>query len=268
MKAGTTSLAQALGIHPEINITVPKEIHFFNQPHITASAFQEYRRHFRTNKLLSGSAPQDYSKIHQPCNSKTAQELKKWVPNVKLIYIVRDPISRMQSHFIERHSIDMPGLESLSFRPNTTLWEHCKMTSSYGYQLEEYLKHFNENQIFVLRLENIFKNPTMELRKIFDFLEVQAIDVKFPNANSSDQKYFLRHAKIYPMLGHNRISKKIIQQNFKIGLKNKWMRNLLLQPAFKPEIEASVANDLQVYFRTDALKLSKTKYFDLISYYH
>lgn len=267
MKAGTTSLAQALSIHPEIYITNPKEIHFFNRDDITSENLQEYRSNFKSSKRIKGSAPQDYSKIHQKCNSKTAFELRKWLPNVKLIYLVREPVSRMKSHFLERHAHDMPGVDSLAFHPETDLWNHCKMTSSYGYQLQEYLNHFDESQIHVLRLENILKNSTEEFQKIFDFLQVEMIEVKFPKANSSNEKYFLRFAEIYPMMGDNRVSRWLIQLTYRIGMRYSCAKSILLQPAYKPEMEESVLNSLHEFFRCDASKLRGTKFFDTISYY-
>lgn len=171
MKSGTTSLHDYLKKHPDIFMSDPKEIHYYDN--LSTLSKSEYLSHFKSNKKVIGTTPQSYTKAHHPDFKEVASKIYKDTPNVKLIYIVRDPFERVLSHVLEMKygdSIDR-------YKQNINIGDHWK-TSLYYYQISQYLKYFNKKNIYVLTLENLQKNKLKELNKLFEFLGVRKLDDK------------------------------------------------------------------------------------------
>ncbi|MEO8394341.1 MAG: sulfotransferase domain-containing protein, partial [Chloroflexota bacterium] len=92
-KGGTTSLIWNLGDHPQIKRALAKEIHFFD---LNFSRGEDwYRAYFppQTSRTISGEATPAY--LFYPF---IAERIAQLVPNVKLIALLRDPVSRAYSH--------------------------------------------------------------------------------------------------------------------------------------------------------------------------
>ena len=180
MKCGTTSLHAYLDKHPDIFMSEIKEIDFFVAPKNYNKGLDWYKEQFRTDKPIRGESSQNYSKCHTPLYKGVAKRIHKAIPQVKLIYIVRDPIKRIQSHYVQNIAHDNEKLEFYDFigypdnMPNNTF----VLTGNYYIQLKEYLKYFPMSSIHVTCLEELNKDTLVTLNKIFDFLGVERIHNK------------------------------------------------------------------------------------------
>src|SRR5690554_4933962 len=87
MKSGTTSLHDYLNKHPDIFMSEPKEIHFYND--LSKLTKEKYLDYFKTDKKVVGTTPQSYTKAHHIDFKNIPEKIFKDTPNVKLIYIVR-----------------------------------------------------------------------------------------------------------------------------------------------------------------------------------
>src|SRR5690554_1094693 len=168
MKAGTTSLHDYLNKHPAVFMTDPKEIHYYDS--LSGLKEEEYLSYFKTDKKIVGTTPQNYTKAHHSDFQYIPEKIFKDTPNVKLIYIVRDPFERIRSHELEMRYGD--SMERI--KQNHQLGDQWR-TSLYFYQINKYLKYFSKNQIHVLTLESLIKNKLVELNKIFNYLGVDEI---------------------------------------------------------------------------------------------
>jgi len=253
MKAGTTSLADALSHHPEIFVTQQKEVHQFHQGEVSESQLQDYRKHFQSEKTRVGSAPQGYSKAHLPLFDQVPQALKRFFPDLKLIYIVREPIARMVSHFQEHFSQDQRGHGKLVFHPevNPELWQHWLMTSSYGFQLNRFLEHFDERQLLVLRLEDFADSGQVQFDKVCDFLSVERKPLIMARKNASALKFYLSPLANQLLQGNDRLSRRLRILAFDLGIKHPLLKKLLLQPAFKAKLRPDVELSLSKHFQQD-----------------
>lgn len=269
MKAGTTSLADSLSQHPEIFITKQKEVHFFNHGKFTEEDMHEYLKHFRSDKTRVGSAPQGYTKTHLSNFDQVPQALKTAFPDLKLIYIVREPIARMTSHFQEHFSQDQKGHGKLAFHPeiNPELWQHWLMTSSYGYQINRFLEHFDERQILVLRLEDFADSAQLQFDKICDFLAVRRHPLTMSRMNASEQKFYLSPLMAIILQGKNTLSRRLRIMIFDIGIKHRLFRRLLLQPAFKAKLSDDVKSSLIKYFKQDPEVTNHNAFTSIIRYH-
>jgi Sulfotransferase domain len=88
---------------------------------------------------------------------------------VKLIYLVRDPIVRMRSHYQHRVAL---GAETES--PEVALLENpiYLAYSKYAMQLERYLEHFPREQLLVITSESLRNDRADTVGSVYEFLGV------------------------------------------------------------------------------------------------
>jgi hypothetical protein len=169
MKCGTSSMHNYLDAHPEISMSRQKELNFFSFDRHWRRGEDWYDRHFSSTAAIRGESSPSYSKFpkvpHVPGRMKTV------IPSARFIYLVRDPVARIVSHYMhlrdggrEKRSLD----EALSqFEGNQYI--DC---SRYHMQLQQYLDHFAQSQILVVSAEEMKENRHEILRRVFRFLNV------------------------------------------------------------------------------------------------
>ena len=168
MKCGTTSLHDYLGYHPDIAMSQPKELNFFVEHQRWERGLAWYKSNFTEPGKVMGESSPNYTRY--PLFPGVAERMHAAMPDVKLIYCVRDPIRRMVSHYVHDYSIgeqDRPFAEAALDEEEAYLW--C---SRYYYQLERYLKFYAASQIKLVVLEDMKEKPQETLREVFEFLGV------------------------------------------------------------------------------------------------
>lgn len=186
MKAGTTSLHDYLGQHPDIFMSTPKEIHYYADGAYQEWSKEKYMNFFQTDCKYAGTSPQSYTKCHNKYYENIPERIHKDTPDVKMIYIVRDPIERYKSHILESYYCD--NMDDIKYSQQSG---HYFKTSMYGMQLKQYLKFFEIDQIHILALEDLQDNPLVEMNKIFTFLGLSAMhgsNLFIEKKNSSESK--------------------------------------------------------------------------------
>ena len=170
MNCGTTSLHHYLNLHPEISMTNEKELDFFIKEINYKLGVEWYKSHFvNMNTNIRGESSPSYTKY--PKFKGVPQRIYRLLPDIKLIYIVRNPIERIITHYNhnlskgrEYRSLD----EALSeFQNNSYI-----LYSKYYTQLKIYFRYFEKDKILILDSEDLYKNRLDTLKKIFQFLEV------------------------------------------------------------------------------------------------
>lgn len=168
-KAATTGLCLNLKRHPDIFISNPKEPFFFCYDHKYAKGWEWYMSLFEgaEGKTAIGEGSTPYSQIGTYPN--TVGRIAKHLPNVKLIYSVREPLERIQSQWIEQQS---QGLTMLPFLRAVREDPQYIDAASYWTQINAYRQHFPDERILVLFFEEYRKDPQGVLRQCFEFLGV------------------------------------------------------------------------------------------------
>lgn len=180
MKCGTTSLHHYLRLHPEIQIPTLKELNFFSgppghSPYPSGSKrieqLTDYERLFDPAFRVRGEASPNYSVY--PMRTGVPGRIKDIIPDVKLIYLVRDPIARTLGQYQlavstanERRSLSQ-ALGDLS-----DPFSLYTCPSFYAQQLDQYLRHFSREQILVIDQADLLYKQQATLREIFTFLSV------------------------------------------------------------------------------------------------
>ena len=172
MKGGTTSLYQYMRYHPDVFMPTPKEINFFNRHWDAGSAW--YEEHFQgsAGATAVGEASPNYTKAHHWPD--TAPRMASMIPDARLIYILREPVERMRSHY--QHHV-AAGKESRSIdralrEVGDVNTQDYHNTSRYAFQLEQFYSHFSAEQIHVTTTERLRDHRPEVLREIFQFIGV------------------------------------------------------------------------------------------------
>jgi hypothetical protein len=172
MKCGTTSLYYYLAEHPEIGMSRRKETDFFLDDHGNWSHGRDwYAQQFPDDAPARGECSPNYTKRH--LFNGVAERIGAVCPDVKLVYLVRDPIERTISHY---WGSCQRGREERSFETAVADVAHSNyvLTSRYHMQLRPYLDEFDEDDLLVCATENLKSAPTDTLQRIYRFLGVDA----------------------------------------------------------------------------------------------
>lgn len=193
-KAGTTSLFSYLKAHPEIFMSSVKEPRFFGfvekQPNFQGigdtkvnqaliTNIKEYEQLFEkvAHEKAIGEASTWYL-----YSEEAPFEIKKYIPNAKLIAVLRNPVDRAYSNYLHQRnrSCEEPldnflkalQEEEKRIQNNWRPFWHYKNMGFYYIQLSRYFQLFPSKQIRIYLQEDLIQNPINTMQDIFDFLEV------------------------------------------------------------------------------------------------
>jgi hypothetical protein len=172
MKGGTTSLWHYVRTHPLVFMPQEKEPHFFSDRNVWGKGVSWYRELFadapQTAQAL-GEASTSYSK--HPEFPGVPERIATVLPDARLIYVIRHPIDRMRSQYLhhiakghEHDTVDQALVSKPTYLNN----------SLYAMQIARYLEHFDRRQLLVLTSEALRADRIASLRRVFEFLEVDA----------------------------------------------------------------------------------------------
>jgi len=203
-RSGTRSLNKYLQQHPSIQMASRREVHFFNKSDNFRQGLNWYKSFFPTkiykfffeskskSKLICGDATPDY--IYNP---EVPLRIKKSLPNVKLIAVLRNPIDRAYSHY---HYMVRTNRENLSFEEairseNDRIKDdiHKKNYDGDNYrrysylrrgiyveQLKNWMSEFPKQQFMIIKSEDLENEETLQktLDDVFKFLDIHPIKIK------------------------------------------------------------------------------------------
>ncbi len=287
MKSGTTSLYHYLEQHPQVYMSPVKEPNFFAvegekfySDSLRGSGglarfpgirdIETYRELFKqvSNETAIGEASPLY--IYVP---KAVERIKHYIPNAKLIAILRHPVDRAYSHFLHWLKLGLEPLdtdflqlfqeeEKYIINDWSPQW-HYKQRGLYYVQLKRYFDTFDRHQIRVYLYEDFFSDNVIDnVQEVFRFLGVDETfvpDIKKHNVSRIPKKtaYFKFITKPNPM--------KSILKPF---LPKKWRRRIQIhlkkmylkkeQHTIKPKLDPAVRRQLtEEYYKDDILKLQE-----------
>ncbi|MBW3020037.1 sulfotransferase domain-containing protein [Candidatus Woesearchaeota archaeon] len=203
-KGGTVSLWHNLKKHPDIEFCPnfsssfddggdnEREVHFFDKN--WDKGIEWYKSLFNNNSKLQGECTPEY--IFYLNSHKRMFET---LPNAKLIFIIRNPITRAYSSYNHQlqqgftwendFSIDSSFDEAINEVFNKDLMMDFVSIGFYINQIKHLLKYFKKEQLLILISEQMRKNPQETYNKIFDFLGLKRFDIDYtPNIHSRKYK--------------------------------------------------------------------------------
>jgi hypothetical protein len=169
-KCGTSGLHYYLGLHPQVSMSSPKELNFFIEERNWPRGAEWYARHFDPRARVRGEASPNYTAY--PQHMGVPERMASLVPEARLIYIVRDPLERIEAHWVHNYAKrrEKGDLRATLSHPNTSYI----VRSQYFMQLQQFLKHFSAERLLVLDQHDLRNRRLETLRQVFEFLGVDA----------------------------------------------------------------------------------------------
>lgn len=179
-KGGTTSLYSYLTKHPQIISAIRKEVRFWSL--YFAKGIDWYLAHFppipEGENFLTGEATPGYLR-----SLEVPTRLFNCFPKVKLIAILRNPVSRTISHYNhevrvkrEHRSFEKVITTQIEkFMSDRNPWNDTSSYITHGLYVE-FLKHwmsiFPREQFLILKSEDFYVDPAATMKAVFNFLEL------------------------------------------------------------------------------------------------
>lgn len=233
-KSGTTALWYYLNAHPDVNLGKNKEIRFFSnvnkgalstglttfgpiRPGLYSKGLKWYESFFDDSKQYKayGEASTHYFSAHD-----SASLIKKDIPNVKLIFMLRDPVARLYSHYWEEYKmgIDMPDFETM-VKNNHPRFQWYSFISSYKVNLERFLLNFSEHQILVLIMDDLKNSPNDVFRSVCNFLNIDNMEIPVELNKKYNQQTAPRNRNLEKIITYTQNS--TIAQNLPLKIREK-----------------------------------------------
>jgi len=181
MKSGTTELATRLAGHSRVCFCRVKEPHFFSTNSDWMENIDSYHKLYRNKpQQICGEASTSYSFPHE--YPDIPARLHAYNPKLKFVYIVRNPVDRIKSHYAHRL---MQGTASKDpYVEMQVRRDEYLNRSQYGLTLRNYFDHFSQEQMMILKFENYIENPELTTETVYEFLELPSEKVRAVTARN------------------------------------------------------------------------------------
>src|SRR5688572_7236816 len=183
-KCGTTSLAQYLTQHPQIYFCPEKEPNYFAfagerlpepgpasskilQQLLYAYSVTDYDRYLSLFRDAPAGKVVGEASVRYIYHAQTAYRLKEKIPQARLVAVLRDPVSRLYSHYCMnvQYQLEPLGLEE-ALEAEAARCEakwgydwHYVGVGRYAEQLKRYYEVFDRSQIRVFLYDDFVKQP-------------------------------------------------------------------------------------------------------------
>lgn len=203
MKCGTTTLHELMNQHPNCLSLMDKEIQFFQFPELCD---QWYLEHFPRISpelgLIAGDASPGYYAFD------IVDRVSTLLPDVKLIFIQRDPARRAISHLRHNARIGMPDFPpdqiissvdrlqaEIEASPqhaeqiilDITFGKRKQSTFAalgcYELLLRRWRRVFPSNQLLAIDLETLSESPQETMHRVFEFVDLDPIEIEPVESN-------------------------------------------------------------------------------------
>ena len=168
LKCGTTSMHHYLGLHPDVQMSKPKELNFFVEELTWDLGLEWYRARFDDRFEVRGESSPHYTNL--PRFKGVAERIDRHIPDARLLYMVRDPIKRILSHWVHATGA---GYETRELVPTLSEPDSAYVhRSMYWMQLQPYLELFPPEQIAIFTQEELQGQREETMRAAFRFAGV------------------------------------------------------------------------------------------------
>lgn len=205
-KGGTSSLYYYLSQHPELKLSTRQEIHYYDKNYQNGIGWYKSFFPLSSSPKKTGESTPYY--IFHP---HVAKRIKKDIPDVKLIVMLRNPVDRAYSHYNMEKRVYRDKVatfeEALALEKERTEEDTRKLLDdpdhySYAHQTYTYLargryynqlvnwfEYFDKEQFLFIKSEDFFSNPKKELERAYAFLGISKIFPKNMSARNVGGDY-------------------------------------------------------------------------------
>ena len=172
-KAGTRAVLEYIALHPDV-VVPGREILFFNVHYHKGLEFYKSQMPCSKDGQLTLEKTPAYI-----LDDETPERIYHMNKDIKLILVVRDPVHRTISDYVQfkvrdhieqvaNRSFELMSFLSHTYEPNVT-FDPVKWSIYYRY-FSNYLQYFSLNQMHILDGDILTKNPFKEIHSLEKFL--------------------------------------------------------------------------------------------------
>ncbi|MCZ3388530.1 MAG: sulfotransferase domain-containing protein [Actinomycetia bacterium] len=167
MKSGSTTLYNHLRQHPEVMLPDYKEPEFFVEEKNWSRGVDWYRSLFigAGEVTAVGEASTSYTKFTE--FGGVPARIASVLPDVQLVYVLREPISRMRSMY--QHQV-LTRSESRPINEALLKDDRYLGPSLYAENARRYLDYFPRDRLHFLLTDDLQKDPSAAVRGVTEFL--------------------------------------------------------------------------------------------------
>ncbi len=282
-KSGTSSVWDYLKQHPQIFMSNPKEPNFFvfegvklppfsgpESPEVllkrlyqnTITDWESYQALFDkvSDEMAIGEASVRYLYFPQ-----APENIKKYIPDVKMIVMLRNPVDRLYSHYVMniRHLLEPLSIEKALDQEEERInnnwgwdWHYTKL-GMYSQQIQRYLNIFEPEQLKILFYDDFRENPVGIMKEIYQFLGVDdsfVLDIK----RRKNQGYLPKNKLVHKFLFTSNPLKSFLEKILPRSLYKKLINNLKKWNSGPiPPLPVALKKSLNEVFREDITELQK-----------
>ena len=182
MKGGTTSLCSYLAEHPEVYISEEKELHFFIDGGNWACGQAWYEAQFASagKAIARGEGSTTYALW--PNQDGVPERVTRMIPDVRIVYVVREPLSRIVSHYAHDWAM---GDERRAIADALTDDSTFVNGSRYTTQLARWLEHIPRSHLHVTTSDALRSDRAATVSRIQEFVGVDSSFVAPSLANEA-----------------------------------------------------------------------------------
>jgi len=286
-KSGTTALHRYLAQHPDIYVTPTKEPQFFalegreidfqgpsmstldpSFKHTMVTTLEEYRALFDgvSGEKAIGDVSTWYLYFQQ-----SAERIRHYVPDAKLIAILRDPAERAFSGYL--HAVQArletindfaKALEAEGERIRENWWPffHYRSRGYYYPQLKRYYDLFPREQVLVYLYRDYIKEPAHFLQTMFRNLGVD--DSFAPDMSTKHNVTSVpKSRKLRSLIEGENPVKAVLKPLIPAGLRKRIVSKAEQVNRARPKLDPEMRRKLIEDYREDILKTQELTGLDL-----
>jgi hypothetical protein len=194
-KCGTTTLYEDLRSHPDIGIADKESSVLAGDDSLerdSVSVRDALLRRYRVELPhrppggVLGEVATSYAML--PMHSDVVDNAAMLVPGAKIIYIVREPLSRVISHHHHDFGLGLVGPDiNLAVHHHAPLLDNTR----YATQIKPWLDAFGRDSVLVLRFEDYIADRQAGANTVFEFLGLSPFSLPHPDDvhNAADAKH-------------------------------------------------------------------------------
>lgn len=168
-KCGTSTLFAILGQHPSIEPCQVKEPHFFSTSSNWKRDLSNYKKLFRPRSNARYLEASTSYTFYPHRRLGIWNDLYEYNPNMKLIYLVRNPTDRIISSYMDsfRKGYTNADIEDILFKHPLFL-----NATRYYTQIIPFIRRFGRDKVQIIDFDEMVNKREETLRKVSEFLEI------------------------------------------------------------------------------------------------
>jgi hypothetical protein len=244
-KCGTSALHYYLRQHPEIAMSKPKELNFFIDTRNWDRGVGWYEEHWPEETTVRGEASPNYTA--HPHFGGVPEKMHSVVPDARLVFLVRDPISRMVSQYVHNYTkrAEHRDMATTVLDPKKTYLNR----SRYMFQLEQVLPYYEPDKILVIDSGDLRDDRLPTLQRIFRFV---GVDDSFDSKKYKEEKHRTADKERLNRFGAWALNN-LSRPNY--NRLRRFVPRLIGKPIERPELDDDLRDELVGRLKEDADRL-------------